>query len=34
VRPICPIRSPLERIRERIWQIMLTTSLATLAQPN
>lgn len=34
VHPVCPIRSPLERIKDKIWQMMLTTSLASLAEPH
>ncbi len=34
VQPICPIRSPLVEIKDKIWQMMLTTSLASLAQPH
>jgi Rrf2 family protein len=34
VHPVCPIRSPLEKIKDKIWQMMLTTSLASLAQPD
>lgn len=34
VHPVCPIRSPLEKIKDKIWQMMLTTSLASLAEPH
>lgn len=31
VEPSCPIRSPIHRIRERIWQLMERTTLRTIA---
>ena len=31
VHPVCPIRSPIERIREHIWRLFETTSLRSLA---
>jgi Rrf2 family nitric oxide-sensitive transcriptional repressor len=33
VEPVCPIRSPLFRIREGIWRLMERTTLRSLAQP-
>jgi Rrf2 family protein len=30
VHPVCPIRSPVERIREHIWRLFETTSLRSL----
>jgi Rrf2 family protein len=32
--PICPIRSPLHRIREGLWQFMQRTTLRSLVQPR
>jgi|SRR6187397_702908 Rrf2 family protein len=32
--PICPIRSPLHRIRENLWQLMQRTTLRSLVQPR
>lgn len=32
--PICPIRSPLHRIREGLWQFMQKTTLRSLVQPR
>jgi Rrf2 family protein len=34
VHAVCPIRSPLARIREGIWQIMERTTLRSLVQPG
>lgn len=31
VHPVCPIRSPIERIREHIWRLFEATSLRSLA---
>ncbi len=31
VEPTCPIRSPIHRIRERIWDLMQSTSLRSIA---
>lgn len=33
VEPVCPIRSPLQRIREGIWRQMERTSLRALVTP-
>lgn len=33
VEPVCPIRSPLQRIREGIWHQMEHTSLRSLVEP-
>lgn len=33
VEPVCPIRSPLQRIREGIWHQMEHTSLRSLVNP-
>lgn len=30
VHPVCPIRSPIDRIREHIWRLFETTSLRSL----
>ena len=32
--PVCPIRSPLHRIRESLWQLMQKTTLRSLVQPR
>lgn len=32
--PVCPIRSPLHRIRENLWQLMQRTTLRSLVQPR
>jgi Rrf2 family protein len=34
VEPVCPIRSPLQRIREGIWNQMEHTSLRSLVNPG
>lgn len=34
VEPVCPIRSPLQRIREGIWNQMEHTSLRSLVDPS
>ena len=34
VEPVCPIRSPLQRLREGIWRQLECTSLAALAHPT
>ena len=34
VEPVCPIRSPLQRIREGIWRQMERTSLRALVTPT
>lgn len=34
VEPVCPIRSPLHRIREGIWRQMEHTSLRSLVDPH
>jgi len=34
VEPVCPIRSPLHRIRESIWKQMEHTSLRSLVAPE
>jgi Rrf2 family nitric oxide-sensitive transcriptional repressor len=34
VEPVCPIRSPLQRIREGIWRQMERTSLRSLVDPS
>jgi Rrf2 family nitric oxide-sensitive transcriptional repressor len=34
VEPVCPIRSPLQRIREGIWRQMEHTSLRSLVDPS
>jgi len=34
VEPVCPIRSPLHRIREGIWRQMQRTTLRALVQPT
>lgn len=31
VEPTCPIRSPIHRVRERLWEMMECTSLRSLA---
>jgi Rrf2 family protein len=33
IQPVCPIRSPLHRIREGIWHLMERTTLRSLAHP-
>lgn len=33
VEPVCPIRSPLQRLREGIWRQLEGTTLAALAHP-
>lgn len=33
VQPTCPIRSPIHRVRERIWDLMSRTTLEDLAHP-
>ena len=32
--PVCPIRSPLHRIRESLWELMKKTTLRSLVQPR
>jgi len=32
--PVCPIRSPLHRIRESLWLLMQKTTLRSLVQPR
>jgi len=32
--PVCPIRSPLHRIRESLWELMQKTTLRSLVQPR
>ncbi|MFN0009230.1 MAG: RrF2 family transcriptional regulator [Planctomycetota bacterium] len=32
--PVCPIRSPLHRIRENLWQLMQKTTLRSLVDPR
>lgn len=32
--PVCPIRSPLHRIRESLWQLMQKTTLRSLVEPR
>jgi Rrf2 family protein len=32
--PLCPIRSPLFRIRESLWQLMQNTTLRSLIRPR
>ena len=34
IEPVCPIRSPLHRIREGIWHLMERTTLRSLARPR
>lgn len=34
IEPTCPIRSPLHRIREGIWELMQRTTLRSLARPG
>jgi Rrf2 family protein len=34
VEPTCPIRSPMHRIRSRIWDLMERTSLRSIAHPE
>ncbi len=34
VEPVCPIRSPLHRIRDGIWRLMERTTLRSLALPD
>ena len=34
VEPTCPIRSPIHRVRERLWEMMERTSLRALATPG
>jgi Rrf2 family protein len=34
VEPTCPIRSPIHKIRQRIWHLMQNTSLSSLAHPE
>jgi len=34
VRPLCPIRSPLQRIREGIWSLLQSTTLRSLADSS
>jgi Rrf2 family protein len=33
VEPVCPIRSPINHIRQRLWRLLETTSLRSLASP-
>lgn len=33
VEPTCPIRSPIHRIREHLWDLMRRTTLRSLASP-
>ena len=32
--PVCPIRSPLHRLREGLWQLMQRTTLRSLLRPS
>lgn len=32
--PVCPIRSPLHRIRESLWELMQRTTLRSLVEPR
>lgn len=34
VQPVCPIRSPLQRIRQGIWGLFQSTTLRTLADSS
>jgi Rrf2 family protein len=34
VRPVCPIRSPLQRIRQGIWALLQNTTLRSLADSS
>jgi Rrf2 family protein len=34
LEPVCPIRSPLHRIREGIWHLMERTTLRSLVRPR
>ncbi len=34
LEPICPIRSPLQRLREGLWQLMQRTTLRSLSTPR
>ena len=33
VQPMCPIRSPIHRVRERLWQMLEHTTLSSLQSP-
>ena len=34
VEPTCPIRSPIHRVRDRIWDVMRHVTLESLAHPD
>ena len=34
IEPVCPIRSPLHRIREGIWNLMERTTLRSITRPR
>ena len=34
IEPVCPIRSPLNRIRDGIWRLMERTTLRSLVRPR
>jgi Rrf2 family protein len=34
LEPLCPIRSPLHRLREGLWQLMQRTTLRSLLKPR
>ena len=34
LEPVCPIRSPLHRLREGLWQLMQRTTLRSLSTPR
>lgn len=33
VKPTCPIRSPLQRVHERLWHLLQDTTLRSLSDP-
>lgn len=34
VKPTCPIRSPLQRVHDRLWHLLQHTTLRTLSAPH
>jgi len=34
VEPTCPIRSPIDRVREHLWSVMEATTLRSLVNPS
>ena len=34
VEPTCPIRSPIDRVREHLWSVMEQTTLRSLVNPS